>query len=143
MPLNHRAFKEKSDQKLQRLDQRALKIADDLLLADIPRGATMELLIKLKEDHEKKGFLTEKQRELIRRIGRQYDDYEYYHDLCTKLSKMLEDGRAPVTAHNFIRSTVAFFNEKHDLTPLQLEQMIRIVKDVDDDAPGDQEKDPL
>ena len=135
--MRNNEFRDLSDKKLQRLDQRALRIIDRLFEEDIPRGRQQELLQSIRDQHAEKGFLTEAQRALIRGLEHDYDDFPYNYELCKRLAQAMEDGRTPNTAESFLRSTIDQFSEKHWLSDLQREQMIRIetaleTKDIDE-----------
>lgn len=137
MAFDKKMLSDTNKSKLQRLDQKALRLADALIDNDIARGKDLEILQSIKDQYAEKRFLTEKQRELIRKINRGYDDYDYHHTLCTRLVELMEEGKTANTAETFIRSVVEFFNEKHSVTPLQLEQMIRIVQEAEGEKVGD------
>lgn len=130
MSLSKKEFRDVSEKKRLRLDEKAMRLLNNLVDNDIARGRDLDLLLSLKEWYETPSeehrYLTEKQRKLIGSIDHNYDEYDYWHDLCTRLGQAVEDGRVPMNAENFCRSTIEFFNEKHHLTTLQLEQMIRL-----------------
>jgi hypothetical protein len=126
MSFSNQEFRDLSDKKLQRLDQKALRILNSLVDNDIPRGKTLEILLNIRERLETRGFLVEAERAFIKKVDKDFDDYPFNHELCTRLAKGLEDGRTPDQAENFLRSTIEQFNEKHWLSDLQREQMIRI-----------------
>ena len=138
--MDRRTLHDLGKKKLQRLDERALRLLDKLIEDDLPRGKTLEVLESLKLQHAEKGFLTESQRNLVRTINKQFDSYEFEHALCAKLAELLEAGKTPNTAESFIRSVIEFFNRTHSITPLQLEQAVKIASAYDDPDEDESEK---
>ena len=116
-----------------RLDQKALKLIDHLIDPDydLARTKTLECLQSLRDHFDEKGFLTEGQRKLARKINKEFkEDYPYHTELMERLAKYYNDGHTSPESSDFINSVVAFFNEHHGITPLQQEQIITIVDKI-------------
>jgi len=131
-------YSKKKDEKYQRLDKKAIALAVELIESGIPMGKKLEILTNVTDWYTEKGFLTEKQRVVIRHIKEDYADFEFEQALCARLTEAFNDGLTNSRSDEFVRSVVNFFNDNHRWTPLQREQIITIMNEIE--GPGDKDK---
>ena len=121
-------LKSRLTEKELKLDQRSLEKIAKAESEGIIVGKTLELLLSLRSQHELRGFLTEAQRGLVRKIEKDYEDYPLWREACQKLADLYEANKLPSESYGFVESVVAQFNETHSWSVLQKEQIINIIK---------------
>ena len=138
----NRGHKDQSKEEHQKLDLKLIKTIERLIDDDIVRGKTKELLESLRDQKAERGFLTIPQRQLIKKINKDCKKFPYQNELCDKLIEMFNNSETPPTAEGFIRSVIDFFDASHSFTPLQQEQIIRIVyPDIEEGVEVEEDKD--
>jgi hypothetical protein len=123
------------------LDQKALAKIKSAEEKGIIIGKDLELLLNIRAQYEQRGFLTEAQRALVRKIEKDYEDYPIWYQTRERLVELYNSGALPIESHNFVESVVEQFDERHRWTPLQIEQIINIIErydknDLDTDSGG-------
>jgi hypothetical protein len=137
-----KSLKSKLGDKKLHLDQRTLAKIEDMEQGGIVVGNTLDLLRSLRSQFEAKGFLTEGQRALVRKIEKDYEDYPLWLQTRNRLMELYSAGQLPPESHTFVESVVAQFDERHTWSVLQMEQIINIIERHDpeedtDDGSGD------
>lgn len=120
-----------ADAKRQRLDERTLGKITSAESEGVIIGHALELLQSLRSDYETKGFFTEGQRDLVRRVEREYEDYPLWRKWAQRLIDLYDEGMLEPSSHTFVLSVVEQLNERHKWSPLQVEQIARLVRDHD------------
>ncbi len=123
-------IREKNKARKLHLDEKALALADEMIETDLVRGKLLTLLEDLKRFYAERGFLTEPQRKLIRKIKKDYEDFEYERELMQTLADYYNADKTDPNSGEFITSVIDFFNEQHRITKLQREQVIEIVDKI-------------
>ncbi len=123
-----RKLHEKLAEKKLNLDKRTLEKIDAIEKAGVIIGKTLELLQSLKAQHESRGFLTEAQRALVRKIEKDYEDYPLWLESRERLAQLYNEDALDLSSYSFVQDVVAWFDEHHKWTPLQLEQIITIIQ---------------
>ena len=124
-----KTFKDLKDARGQKLDIKALGIIVDLLDGEAVLGKTRELLEDLKSKHELRGFLTEGQRVLVRKLQKDYGPREYgeWRAAALKLADLYNEGRLNSESCGFVESVLSQWNETHSWSDLQKEQILTIL----------------
>jgi hypothetical protein len=124
----------------QKLDERTLRKIEEAEEGGIIIGSTLDLLLSLRAQYESRGFFTEGQRQLVRKIEKDYETYPLQKEACQRLVDLYDKGKINPVSYGFIESVVAGFNEFHRFTDLQWEQIVRILVENDEDAPTEEGK---
>lgn len=137
-----KSLKQKIGPKSLKLDQRTLEKIADIEKDGIIVGKTLELLQSLRDQCEMRGFLTEAQRGLVRKIERDFEDYPLWLEARNRLTELYNDGRLNPASYAFVESVIAQFDERHFWTTLQREQIINLIQrnDPEEDGADDTEK---
>lgn len=113
------------------LDLRTLDLIAQAEAEGIVAGGDLELLRSLRGQYEDRKFFTEPQRALVRKVLKDYEDYELMHATCKRLAELYGANALPPSSYAFVESVIAWFNENHRWSPLQLEQIIGILQAYD------------
>jgi len=126
-----KSLKSKLKDKKLNLDEKTLKKIARAEADGVIVGTNLELLLRIRERHEQRGFLVEAERQMVRKIEKDYEDYPLWRQTYERLVALYNDGLLPPQSHGFVEDMVKWFDEHHKWTPLQFEQVATMIEQYD------------
>lgn len=120
--------------KKQNLDQRSLALIERAEKSGEVKGKALELLVSIRDQFEVRGFLTEGQRALIRKVLKEAEERKLHVQAAKKLADMYNAGEVRPESMGFVESVIDFVNRVGYLTPLQFEQVAHLVAESKTDV---------